>query len=112
MISQWAAAHAANDVGAEISFYASMVNPYYDRHNVPRELILQARQDLLSKGVILSRYEASNVTVTMNGDEDATVNLEKIWSTRMGDLMPHHTRSQLHVRSIDGKWLIASERDF
>jgi hypothetical protein len=111
MISQWAAAHAANDVGAEISFYASMVDPYYDRHNVPRELILQGRQNLLSKGVRLSRYEVSNVTVTMSGVDDATVNLEKIWSTRMGDSMPHHTRSQLHVHNFDGKWLIAGERD-
>lgn len=112
MVSQWAAAHAANDVGAEIAFYAPEVDPFYDHHNVPREFVLQTRQNLLNKGVRLSRYEASNITVTMNGSGEATVNLVKLWSTRPVGSMPIHTQSQLHVRSLNGKWLITGEKDF
>ena len=112
IVSRWAAAHAANDVGSEIAFYAPVVDPYYDHHNVPREFVQQSLQNLLNRGVKLSRYEAVDVTVTMDSDSEATVNLEKLWSTRPGGLMPNHTRSQLQVRSIDGKWLITGERDF
>lgn len=112
MISQWAVAHTANDVASELAFYAPVVDQYYNHHDVPREFVQQSLQNLLNRGVRLSRYEASDVTVTMNNDSEATVDLEKLWSTRPGGSMPNHTRSQLRVRSMDGKWLITGERDF
>ena len=112
MVSHWAAAHAANDVEATASSYAATVDPYFNLHNVTREFILQDRQSLLNKGLRLSQYQVVNVVVTMNGDKDATVNFEKLWSTRSGDSTPTRTRSQLHVHDFDGRWLIVGERDF
>ncbi|HEX4019926.1 MAG TPA: hypothetical protein VHX63_02180 [Acidobacteriaceae bacterium] len=49
MISQWAVAHAANDVDLEIAFYAPVVDPYYDHHSVPREFVQQSLQNLLTR---------------------------------------------------------------
>jgi len=112
MVSHWAAAHAANDVEATASSYAATVDPYFNLHNVTREFILQNRQSLLDKGLRLSQYQVVNVIVTLNGDKDATVNFEKLWSTRSGDSTPTRTRSQLHVHDFDGRWLIVGERDF
>lgn len=112
MISQWAAAHAANNVALEIAFYAPVVHPYFDHRSVSREFIQQSMQNLRNRGVTLSRYEVDRVTVTMDGDRDATVNLEKLWSTRPNGLPLNHTRSQVHVRDFEGKWLITGERDF
>lgn len=112
MVSHWAAAHAANDVEAIASSYAAMVDPYFNLHNVTREFVLQNRQNLLDKGLRLSQYQVVNVIVTMNGDKDATVNFEKLWSTRSGDSTPTRTRSQLRVHAFDGRWLIVGERDF
>jgi tetratricopeptide (TPR) repeat protein len=111
MVSEWATAYASNDVEAEIAFYAPLVDPFYNRHNVSRETVLQIRQNLFNKGVRLSKYEAGNITVTMNSNDEATVDLEKLWSTRPAGSMPIHTRSQLHVRNVNGKWLITGEKD-
>lgn len=112
MISQWADAHASNDVALETAFYAPVVDPYFDHHSVSREFIRQSMQNLQNKGVKLSRYEVDRVTVTMDGDTHATVNLEKLWSTRPSGSPLNRTPSQLHVRDFDGKWLITGERDF
>jgi serine/threonine protein kinase len=112
MVSHWAAGHAANDNEAIASFYAAMVDPYFDLHNVTPAFILQNQGNLLNKGIRLSQYQVVNVIVTMNSDNDATVNFEKLWSTRPGGSIPNHTRSQLQVRNFDGKWLITGERDF
>ena len=112
MLSHWAAAHVANDIDSEIAFYAPIIAPYYDHRSVPREFVQQSLQNLLNRGVRLTRYEAVDVAVSMDSDGEATVNLVKLWSTRPGGLTPNHTRSQLQVRNLDGKWLITGERDF
>jgi len=106
------AAVEARDIDSLRKQYASRMDYYYNWRNISLDKVVADKQKALSKFTSIE-VSTSNISVSADSSgEAATAVYDKEW-TFSGDEKPFcgRVRSQLLFRRVNGKWLIAGEKD-
>jgi hypothetical protein len=100
-LEEWLAATHDRDFDRQMSFYASRLRIYYDRHNVPSADVLAARRRESAAGAP-PRLRRRESEIALNPDGTATVRFR-----------PRHTAPQQELTwaRTEGGWRIVSERN-
>lgn len=111
MIADWADALADGDINGHIIHYADVLERYFTRRNVTRQVVYQDKERFLSTYRTVVRYRILNLEVLPVSGDVAYAVFDKAWDFRTADnrRFAGEERQRLKLRLFDGRWKIVSE---
>lgn len=113
MIADWADALADGDINGHILHYADVLERYFTKRNVSRQVVYQDKERFLSTYPIVVRYRILNLEVLPMSADVAFAVFDKAWDFRTVDnrRFAGEEKQRLKLRLFDGRWKIVSEEE-
>ncbi len=113
MIADWADALADGDIHGHILHYADVLERYFTKRNVTRQVVYQDKERFLSTYRTVVRYRILNLEVLPVSADVALAVFDKAWDFRTADnrRFAGEERQRLKLRLFNGRWKIVAEEE-
>jgi len=113
LLNDWVDSFKQKDVARQVACYALQVDIYYRKHNVSRAFVEADKSRAIARLAEIRKFELSNVNVSLDSAEAATVTFDKSWDTTLtsGRRFAGSEMERLGLAFVDGRWKIRSEEE-
>jgi len=113
LLNDWVDSFKQKDVARQVACYALQVDIYYRKHNVSRAFVEADKSRAIARLAEIRKFELSNVNVSLDSAEAATVTFDKSWDTTLtsGRRFAGSEMERLRLALVDGRWKIRSEEE-
>jgi len=113
LLDDWVQSFRQKDVSKQVACYAPQVDIYYRKRNVTRAFVEADKSWAIGRLAEIRKFEVSNVKVTLDSADAATVTLDKSWDTTLtsGRRFAGSETERLRLALVDGHWKIKSEEE-
>ncbi|MGQ0549563.1 MAG: hypothetical protein ACT4PY_07855 [Armatimonadota bacterium] len=113
MIADWADSLIDGDIDSHILHYADVLERYFTKRNVTRQVVYQDKERFLSTYRVVVTYRIRNLEVRPVAADVAFAVFDKAWDFRTADnrRFAGEEQQRLKLRLFDGRWKIVSEEE-
>jgi hypothetical protein len=111
LLERWSTALKRGDAQTAAECYVPVVNAYYGRRDVPRDVVEQSIRQSLMRNGHLDIFRISDLEITRVGDGRAVATFRKHWQTSGYRKFAGEEQDRLALVRNQGRWQIASEQE-
>lgn len=113
LLNDWVLSFKQKDVARQVDCYAPQVDIYYRQRNASRAFVEADKSRAIARLAKIQKYEISNVNVSLESAEAATVTFDKSWDATLtsGRRYAGSEMERLGLALFDGRWKIRSEEE-